>query len=90
MSLTLNLGVVTLIVLIPFTSNSRTRVLNLTNWATWIPKEKGLVDAALAGSIVDPPVAKLHPFWKFGMPIESKYGLRNERSNAFTAAYKYA
>lgn len=74
--------------LIPFASNSRTRALNLINWATWIPNENGLLEYWFAGSTVDPPVAKLHPVWKLGSTTESRYGLRNGWSIASTAKPK--
>lgn len=69
---------------LPSASSSRTRALNLINWATWTPKENGLMALRLTGSIVDPPVAKLHPVRKFGAPKESKYGFMNGKSIAST------
>lgn len=43
------------------------------------------MDDAVAGRIVDPAAAKLHPFWKFGTPTESRYAFRNGKSIASTA-----
>lgn len=37
-----------------------------------MPNEKGLNDAAVAGSIVEAAAAKLHPFLKIGAPTASK------------------
>lgn len=50
---------------------SRARALNSRNWATWTPKENGLI-ADGVGSIVEAAAAKLHPFLKLGTPMESK------------------
>lgn len=43
------------------------------------------MELALAGRIVEPPVAKLHPFLNLGAPTESKYGLMNGNPIASTA-----
>lgn len=50
-----------------------------------MPNEKGLTDEAVAGSIVEPAAAKLHPFLKLGAPIASKYEFKNGKSKASTA-----